>query len=127
MNSDLISIFGQNMLYSVPKRHSVYPYYNHITVNSTTELIQVAVAGFSNDELSVSVDNQTLIISGKQRGDSQTYVHKGISTKDFEKRFTMSPYSVVDRVSLKFGILNVWVKEVIPEDKKPKEFKIDSE
>lgn len=108
-----------------------YPPYNVITnKDETSYTIEVAVAGFSKDDVSVSLDDGVLIISGKlentnTQSEDVTYVHKGISAKKFTRKFKLMEHLEVERVSLMNGVLRVQLVKNIPEAAKPKTFTIE--
>jgi molecular chaperone IbpA len=89
--------------------------------------ISLAVAGFSNSEVEVSVDNGSLIIKGEKTEEASTEVlHKGIATRKFTRTFALGEYMEVDRAEMADGILSVFVERNIPEEKKPKKIQVKS-
>lgn len=88
---------------------SNYPPYNINTLNDGSVEIEIAVAGFQPDELSICKDNDTLIIQGK-KSDSQSDVktlHRGISTRNFQRNFIVRKNYIVQRIDLHNGILTI--------------------
>lgn len=106
-----------------------YPPYNVFTNKDETHYtIEVAVAGFSKDELEVALDDGTLTISGKSTSNEKpdvTFVHRGISTKKFTRKFKLMEHLEVQSVGLKDGILRVELIKNIPDAAKPKTFTIE--
>lgn len=105
---------------------SSYPPYNILRVNEKETVLELAVAGFSENELSVIVEDDKLKISGKKEAtDNLNYIYKGIGTRAFERIFTLSRDSKVEYAEYSDGILSVHVSYEIPEEKKPKNIQIN--
>jgi molecular chaperone IbpA len=102
-----------------------YPPYDLIKLDEDTYKISLAVAGFSKEDIDVSVDNGTLIIKGDifEVTDAEV-VHKGIAGRKFVRSFALGEYMEVTSAELKDGMLHVNVVRIVPEDKKPKSIKI---
>jgi molecular chaperone IbpA len=85
----------------------------------------LAVAGFSRENIDISVDNGTLIIKGEivEVIDAEV-VHKGIAGRKFVRSFALGEYMEVTGAEMKDGMLHINVDRVIPEDKKPKTIEI---
>lgn len=97
-----------------------YPPYNILE-----ETVEVAVAGFRKDELSVESSDGKLYISGtKKDRETRVFSHKGISEKDFSLVFKLGKYYVVSGSTLVDGILTVKMTKVVPDELKPKKFDI---
>ena len=109
-------------------RHATdnYPPHSILKTSETDYLIELAVAGFAEDELTISVEDRTLTVRGKHEDRGREYIHKGISTKKFERKFRLSEYVEVAGASLKDGILAIQLAIVIPEEKQPKMIPINS-
>ena len=102
-----------------------YPPYDLLKLDEDTYRLSVAVAGFTKDDVDVSVDNGTLVIKGEivEVTDAEV-VHKGIATRKFTRSFALGEYMEVSSAELKDGMLTVNIVRIIPEDKKPKVIKI---
>ena len=102
-----------------------YPPYDLLKLDEDTYRLSVAVAGFTKDDVNVSVDNGTLVIKGEivEVTDAEV-VHKGIATRKFTRSFALGEYMEVTGADLKDGMLHVSIDRVIPEEKKPKTIKI---
>ena len=102
-----------------------YPPYDLIKLDEDRYKISLAVAGFSKEDIDVSVDNGTLIIKGNivEVTDAEV-VHKGIAGRKFVRSFALGEYMEVTSAELKDGMLHVNVVRIVPEDKKPKSIKI---
>jgi molecular chaperone IbpA len=98
-----------------------YPPYDLLKLDEDTYRISIAVAGFSKENINVSVDNGTLIIKGEivEVTDAEV-VHKGIAGRKFTRSFALGEYMEVTGAEMKDGMLHINVDRVIPEDKKPK-------
>ena len=102
------------------KTVSTYPPYN-IRGNEEKGVIEMALAGFTKDDLNVEVKDNLLTITGKKDA-----WHKGISERNFAKRFQLHEHVIVDDADLKNGILTVNYHREVPESEKPKQIKIKS-
>ena len=104
-----------------------YPPYDIIKQDDTKYDIQVALAGYSKEDITVEVKENTLSIkSVKQQEDDKVEVlHRGISKRYFERHFTIADDVKVNGAELKNGLLIVSLKRIVPEQKKPKTIKIN--
>lgn len=102
-----------------------YPPYDIVELGDEGYLIKMAVAGFDNEDLDITLENKTLVISGEKAGlDEAKYLHKGIGTRKFTRTFALGEYMEVVSASLGMGVLHVTIKTEIPEEKKPKKITI---
>lgn len=105
-------------------KDSGYPPFNLIKLNETNYAIELAVAGFAEDELDVEVEDGHLVIRGTNRlvtGDSEAeYIHRGIAARDFVKRIKLAEGVEVNTAHVKNGILTVKLEQFIPEPVKQK-------
>ena len=106
-------------------RQTNYPPYDLLKLDDDTYLLSLAVAGFSKNNIDVSVDNETLIIKGEitEITDAEV-VHKGIAARKFTRTFALGEYMEVTGAEIKDGMLNINIDRVVPEEKKPKVIKI---
>ena len=112
-----------NKLYSV--NNTGYPPYNITKSDDDTYHVSIALAGFSKDDVEVTVDNKTLIVKGEiNRKDQEQYVHKGIGVRKFTRNFALGEYMEVTKATMEDGMLNITVERIVPEDKLPKVIKI---
>lgn len=92
-----------------------YPPYNIEHLDAETLRITLAVAGFSTNELSVTVEDNQLIISGKQADDpDRIYLHRGIATRQFQRRFVLAKGIAVTTAHLDNGLLSIELKQPKP-------------
>jgi molecular chaperone IbpA len=103
-----------------------YPPYNIAQLDDTHYVIEVAVAGFAESEIDVELKDQHLIVKGtKEKKDTEiTYAHKGISTRNFERDFTLADNVEVRAATVQNGILAIALEHVVPEEQKPKKIAI---
>lgn len=104
-----------------------YPPYNIVKINENLYSVTVAVAGFGKDDVTVSVDQDQLIITGKKAGDADEteYLHRGLAFREFERRFTLAEHMEVLSAEMKDGLLTVQIERKIPEAMKPKTIAIE--
>lgn len=103
-----------------------YPPYNILRYDDSNYEIELAVAGFDKEDISVMVDQDQLIIKGHHtKEDNQDlYIHRGLAARDFERTFSMPQYMEVDYVRLVNGILHVKLSVIIPDALKPRQIEI---
>jgi molecular chaperone IbpA len=106
-----------------------YPPYNIEKLAEDSYRISMAVAGFSREELELTVQDNILIIVGKaeqggEDGDRQ-FLHRGIAKRAFERRFQLADTIKVTGAGYEHGLLNVELKREVPEHKKPRRIAID--
>ena len=101
-----------------------YPPYNILKTGEDTFEIQVAVAGFGQGEIDVSVKDGELIITGEKQPEAllvgTEYLHQGISARRFVRTFTMADYVEVVAAECRDGILAVRLERRVPEAMRPK-------
>jgi len=107
--------------------NSNYPPHNVIKTGDDTVTIEVAVAGFAEGEIDISLDKRVLTISGAKKTEEKAdwdYLHRGISSRDFRQNFTLAEHVEVRSASIRDGILSVNLERVIPEEARPKSIAI---
>jgi len=113
-----------NTVHNLATRQA-YPPYDLVKVDEDTYKLSLAVAGFDEKNLNVSVDNGTLIIKGETIDTEEgEVVHKGIASRKFTRTFALSEYMEVTGAEVCCGMLNINIDRIIPEEKKPKEIPI---
>ena len=109
-------------------RQVSYPPYDLVKVNDDNFKLSLAVAGFTKDNISVSVDNSTLIIKGdnsvEAENENSEVLHKGIAARKFTRTFALGEYMEVVGAKMEDGMLVIDIERIIPEEKKPKSIKI---
>lgn len=103
-----------------------YPPYNIEKTAEDAYRISVAVAGFSDADLSVEVREKALIVSGRKAEDdkARTFLHRGIATRAFERRFTLADHVQVTGASHTDGMLHIALERQVPEALKPRRIEI---
>ena len=113
------------MLDSTERYNSNYPPYNICKLNDNDYKIEVALAGYSRDDIEIELKDNTLTVRNKTKekvvnDESNGVIHKGISTRQFERSFTISEVIKVKNADLKNGLLNIDLERIVPEEKKPR-------
>lgn len=110
----------------VQKTTTSFPPHNIIKVNETQYLVELAIAGFSKDDIVISVDGNTLTIKGEktEKEPNIQYLHKGIGTRSFTKTLTIADTVEVTGAEFRDGILRIGLNNLIPENKKPRKIEI---
>jgi len=106
--------------------NSNYPPYNIVKIDAENFSIELAIAGFDKKDISITKEKETLLIEGSKEtlSEDTEYVHRGLSGRTFNRRFTLADDIVVKGADMKNGILSVSLERVIPEEDKPVEIKI---
>ena len=107
-----------------------YPPYNIETTGENAYRIEIAVAGFTPDELNIEVKENLLTVTGRKTANDdqpqKTYLHRGLAERDFERRFQLADYVVVTDANLVNGLLSISLKRELPEALKPRRIEIGS-
>ena len=103
-----------------------YPPYNIEKIADDGWRISIAVAGFSGDDLSVEVKEQSLVVTARkaEEDESRTYLHRGIATRAFERRFHLADHVRVTGASHEDGMLHIELVREVPEALKPRQIEI---
>ena len=107
-----------------------YPPYNIERLSENGYRISMAVAGFTQDDLSIEVKENTLTVTGEKAGnleEEKDYVHRGIASRAFERHFQLADYMHVKGASMEHGLLHIDLERELPETKKPRQIAIDGE
>ena len=110
-----------------PQQYKGYPPYNIIRDGDNIS-IEFAVAGFTEKDVSVDVQGNTLTIKNISKNDNSdtNFVFKGIANRSFEKSFELAKTIIVDDASLKDGILKIFMHDEVPESQKPRQIAINA-
>jgi len=100
-----------------------YPPYN-IYKDDDTYVLELAVAGFSKEDITITVKELQLTVEGKLENSKHEPIHKGIATRDFKQDFVLAEYVVVKSAELKDGLLRITLEQELPEELQPKIIKI---
>jgi len=110
-----------------------FPPYNIEKLGDDSYRITMAVAGFSRAELDITVQENTLVVTGKAADEAQpaqtshngrTFLHRGIAKRAFERRFQLADVIKVTGASFENGMLNIDLQREVPEHKKPRKVEI---
>jgi len=117
------NLLGGNQNY---QRQDNYPPYNIKKVDDFNYIIELAVAGFGKKDIDVKLADGTLSIKSNKDEDTEAeeMLHKGISTRNFERKFTLADDIVIQSAKLKDGLLSIELEQIVPEDKKPRTIEI---
>ncbi len=113
------------------EKQSSYPPYNIELLAEDKYRITMAIAGFSKDDINIVVEDNTLVINRNKTVDAKDaqerkFLHKGISERNFERKFQLGDHVKVLTADLENGLLHVDLERVIPEAKKPRKIEIGS-
>ena len=113
-------------LNTIHSTNAGYPPYNVLKLDEDNYQISLALAGFTKDDINVSLDKGTLNIAGDQANvyDAEV-IHQGIATRKFTRSFALGEYMEVTNAEMKDGMLHIHLERQIPEDKKPKQISIN--
>ena len=111
------------------EKQSTYPPYNIELIAEDKYRITMAIAGFSKDEVSIEVVENTLQVTGTkpEKDEERKFLHKGISARNFERKFQLGDHVKVLAADLENGLLHVDLERVVPEAKKPRKIEIGSQ
>lgn len=119
----------ERMLDGEYKQPQSFPPHNIIKLDDNRYVVELAVAGFTKDEIDVSVAEGTLTIKGEKKDkelDVQ-YLHRGIGTRSFTKSLTVADTIEVKGAEFKDGILRIGLENIIPDHKKSRKIEIGTE
>ena len=106
--------------------NQTYPPYNIEKTAEDAYRISIAVAGFSDTDLSIEVKENALVVTGRKPADDakRSYLHRGIATRAFERRFHLADHVRVTGASHTDGMLHIELEREIPEALKPRQIEI---
>lgn len=105
-----------------------YPPYNIESVSDDKYRITMAIAGFSESELDIQSEHNTLVVKGTkaQQEQQKKYLHQGIAERNFERRFQLGDYIKVIGAEMENGLLHIELEREVPEALKPRKIEIGS-
>jgi molecular chaperone IbpA len=112
----------------VTKHIPTYPPYNIRKTGENTYVVEMAVAGFSQDEIDIEIESGKLIIRGNvsDNTDAGDYLFRGIATRAFTRSFALDDQVEVRDAELFNGMLKISLERLVPEEKKPQKVMIKS-
>ena len=122
------ALVGFDRYFTAPHhQNGNYPPHNIIKYDETHYGIEIAVAGFSREEITVEVDQDQLTVKGRklnQADERFEYLHRGLAARDFEQTFTLAEYMEVHAAEVKDGMLVIEIHRIVPEALKPRQIKV---
>ncbi len=105
-----------------------YPPYNIEAVDQNAYRVEIAVAGFKPEELSLEVKENVLTVQGRKTANDETrrFLHRGLAERNFERRFQLADYVAVTDAQLADGLLSIFLKRELPEQLKPRRIEINT-
>ena len=104
-----------------------WPPYNIERTGEDRYRITMAVAGFSRDELELTTQPNWLVVSGQKQGEESTqYLHRGIATRSFERRFELADHVKVKDARLDNGLLTIELVREVPEEMRPRRIEVQA-
>ena len=103
-----------------------YPPYNIERVDENAFAIEIAVAGFTEDDLEIETKEGLLTVAGKrgENEDGRNYLHRGIAQRSFIRRYQLADHVIVTGANLQHGVLRIDLIRELPEEKKPRKIEI---
>lgn len=106
-----------------------YPPHNVIQTGDETITIEIAVAGFIEGDIGITVEDNVLTVIGSKENHAEpvnyVYLHRGLSRRSFTQTFRLAPYVEVMNATITNGILYILLERKLPEEKKPKKIDIN--
>ena len=114
-------------VFNLNESNTSYPPYN-ILKSDNNYTISLAIAGFSKDEIDVSLQENELVIKGvaKDQDEKIEFLHRGIAGRNFERKFRLADNIKVSDASYEDGLLNIYLDREIPEHQKPRKIEINN-
>jgi molecular chaperone IbpA len=104
-----------------------YPPYNIERTDENAYRVEIAVAGFRPEELSIEVKENLLTVTGRKAANDEPrrFLHRGLAERNFERKFQLADYVVVTEANLADGLLSIALKRELPEALKPRSIEIN--
>lgn len=104
---------------------STFPHHNIVKLEDNKYVVELAIAGFTQDEIDIEIADGTLHIRGQKEDKTEVnYLYRGIATRSFHKSIRLADTVEVIGASLEHGVLRVDLENIVPEEKKPKKISI---
>jgi molecular chaperone IbpA len=116
------------MVDTLPQDNASYPPYNIEKTGEDSYRLSLAVAGFSADDIDLTVKDNALIVAGRvaEEATKAEFLHRGIAARAFTRRFVLADHMVVEGADIANGLLNIAIKRVVPESAKPRKIAINA-
>ncbi|MBB5372296.1 Hsp20 family protein [Acidocella aromatica] len=115
---------------TLPQDAAGYPPYNIEKTGEDSYRVTLAVAGFSADDIELTVKDNALLVSGKVAEAPERkaeFLHRGIAARAFSRRFVLADHMVVEGAELTNGLLHIALRRVVPESAKPRRIAINTQ
>ena len=114
-------------VFNLNETNNSYPPYN-IVKSDNSYTISLAIAGFSKDEIDISIQENELVVKGaiKNNQENIEFLHKGIAGRNFERKFRLADTIKVTDANYENGLLHIFLEREIPEHQKPRKISISS-
>ena len=114
-----------NRMHSSASIHTSYPPYNIVKETESEWRIEMALAGWSRDEIEISTETNVLCVKSKSEKDSEDeFIHRGVAKRSFSRSFNISDDVEVGDVTYKDGLLAIRLTKIVPEKQKRKVYEI---
>lgn len=111
------NIFDHMLSLTQEKDKTSFPPHSIYSIDSNTTVIEMAIAGFSKDDVSIELKDDVLIVKGTAKDQRANYQFKGIATRSFIKSFTIAKDIVkVSGATVKDGILSIYLEKIKPKN-----------
>ncbi|MBT5798389.1 Hsp20 family protein [Alphaproteobacteria bacterium] len=128
---DRMANLVDNLFQTSETGNTNWPPYNIEKIGETDYRITMAVAGFFEEDLDVTIHEGTLIVTGQNSQETideeKTYLYRGIAGRQFERRFQLADFIEIKSASLQNGLLHINLKREVPEQMKPRKISISSQ
>jgi molecular chaperone IbpA len=113
---------------TVPQDAVSYPPYNIEKTGDDSYRLQLAVAGFSAEDIDLTAKDNALIVAGRVAEETTKgeFLHRGIAARAFTRRFVLADHMVVESADIANGLLNISIRRVVPEALKPRKIAINT-
>ncbi len=112
---------------TLPQEAAGYPPYNIEKTGEDAYRVTLAVAGFSADDIELTVKDNALLVSGKTADDEKgEFLHRGIAARAFSRRFVLADHMVVEGAEMVNGLLHVAIRREVPDSAKPRRIAIST-
>ena len=104
-----------------------YPPHNIVKYSENEYGIEIAVAGFAKEDITVEVDQDQLTVTGTKSidlNDTKEYLHRGLAARDFQQTYTLAEYMEVKGAEVEDGMLKIAIERIVPEALKPRTIEI---
>ena len=102
-----------------------YPPYNIVVLEDGVHALEIALAGFAKENITVETERNVLSVSAKRESNQLEYTYRGLSFRSFARNWQLADDTVVDGVKFENGLLTITLRRVVPESQKRRTLEID--